>query len=374
MLQNKIYQNFLVEIIRIFSIILFGLSLVALTVRSVNFLDLVVDSGYPLKTYFKYSILNLFGIAPKFIPLSFLLALMVFIIKHIQDSEFVILWSSGVKKIQIVNLFFFSSILALIFYIVFSVFLTPLALNSSRQLLSNDKMNSFLPVVRTNQFSDSFKKFTFFVEKKTTNELKNIFLYDNGNNLKNLSADSSKSGSVVIIAKKGIIDKTNLFLFNGQIITTKKDESDNEIIKFEQFNINLNDLTSTTIKLPKLQETSTFKLFNCFIKNKFNNKICEKKIKEEIIPILSRRTVLPFYIPIIALICSFLLIKSKHRESKKIKIFLSSFLVLIFVELTVRYTGISNILRYFFIITPFILSFFLYFLLIYKFSNESKIS
>ena len=181
MLHNKIYQNFIIEIIRIFLIILFGLSLIALTVRSVNFLDLIVDSGYPLKTYFKYSLLNLFGIAPKFIPLSFLLALMVFTIKHIQDSEFIILWSSGVKKIQIVNLFFFTSILTLIFYLIFSVFITPFALNSSRQLLSNDKIDSFLPIIRVNQFSDSFKKFTFYVEKKTDNELENIFLYDNNN-------------------------------------------------------------------------------------------------------------------------------------------------------------------------------------------------
>ena len=46
MLQNKIYHNYLIEIFRTFLIILFGLSLIALTVRAVNFLDLIVDSGY----------------------------------------------------------------------------------------------------------------------------------------------------------------------------------------------------------------------------------------------------------------------------------------------------------------------------------------
>ena len=86
MLQNKIYQNFLVEILKTFFVILLGLSLIALTVRSVNFLDLIVDNGYPVSTYFKYSILNIFGIIPKFIPLSFLLSLIIFILKHIQDS------------------------------------------------------------------------------------------------------------------------------------------------------------------------------------------------------------------------------------------------------------------------------------------------
>ena len=86
--------------------ILFGLSIIALTVRAVNFLELIVDSGYPPSTYFKYSFLNLFSIAPKFVPLSFLLALTLFIIKHIQDSEFIILWTSGVEKIKIVKTFF----------------------------------------------------------------------------------------------------------------------------------------------------------------------------------------------------------------------------------------------------------------------------
>ena len=59
MLQNKIYFNFLLEIFKTFLVILFGLSLIALTVRAVNFLDLIVDSGYPVSTYFQYSVLNL---------------------------------------------------------------------------------------------------------------------------------------------------------------------------------------------------------------------------------------------------------------------------------------------------------------------------
>ena len=58
MLQNKIYLNFICEILKTFAVILFGLSIIALTVRAVNFLDLVVDNGYPLSTYFKYSFLN----------------------------------------------------------------------------------------------------------------------------------------------------------------------------------------------------------------------------------------------------------------------------------------------------------------------------
>ena len=175
MLQNKIYQNFFIEILKTFLVIVFGLSIIALTVRAVNFLDLIVDNGYPVSTYFKYSFLNLFGIAPKFIPLAFLLSIVIFILKHIEDSEFVILWTSGIKKIQVVNLLFFTSLI-LLFYIVLSAFLTPIALNKSRQLLSEDQLNSFLPTIRTQQFSDSFKGFTFIVEKKLIMKFK-IYSY-----------------------------------------------------------------------------------------------------------------------------------------------------------------------------------------------------
>ena len=372
MLQNKIYQNFFIEIIKTFLIILFGLTLIALTVRAVSFLDLIVDNGYPISSYFEYSFLNLFGIAHKFIPLSFLLSLIIFILKHLRDSEFVILWTSGVKKIYIVNLFFLISLSVLIFYLILSTILTPIALNKSRQILSEDQFNSFLPTIRSQQFSDSFKGFTFIVEKKINNELKNIFLFDEGNNLKNLSSNEAKTNNTTIISMSGIVEKNKMILFNGQIITAKKDGDDNEIIKFEQLNIDLSDLSNTTIKEPKLQETSTIKLINCFINNSYNNKICKEDYKKEILATLSRRFVIPFYIPIVSLLCSMLLIKTDRAYLNKVSIFFYCFSLLLFTELAVRYTGISQIMRLSFIILPISLIFFMYSFLIYKFSRESK--
>ena len=373
MLQNKIYQNFLKEIFKTFFVILFGLSIIALAVRAVSFLDLIVNNGYPVTTYFQYSLLNLFGIAPKFIPLSFLLALTSFILKHQQDSEFIILWTSGVKKISIVNLFLFSSILILIFYIFLSSFLTPFALNKSRQLLKDDQLNSFLPTVRQQQFSDTFKGFTFIVEKKNEDQLENIFLHDKGNNLKNLSSNSSDTKDTTIIAKSGLVEKKKLVLFNGQIISSKTDSNKNEIIKFEQLNIDLTNLSTATIKKAKLQETSTFKLLNCFTINFFKNEICKSDLKKEIIPTLNRRLVLPFYIPVISLICSLLLIKSGKYYLSKVTIFLYSFGLLLFAELALRFTGISEVMKFFFIIAPFILLFIIYIFLIFKFVSYSKV-
>lgn len=368
MFQNKIYQNYFLEIFKTFFIIIFGLCLIALTVRAVNFLDLIVDSGYSLSTYFKYSILNIFGIAPKFFPIAFLISLVIFILKHKNNGEFIILWSTGVKKIVIVNLLLSVSICTIFLYLIFSVYLTPMALNKSRQMLSQSQFNSFLPTIRSKQFSDSFKGLTFFVEEKKNNEVKNVFLHDNGNNLNNLSSDSSKIDDTTIIAERGIVEKKSLFLINGEIISKKK-MNKSEIIKFEQLSINLNNLTTSVIRQPKLQETSTFILLKCLIKNN-KSKLCNEGVKKEIIPIVIRRLILPMYIPVFCLMCSFLFFKNENLIFQKITIFMINLIVLVFIELIIKYTGTNYFLRLFYIIFPLIIFIIIYPVLFYKFTKK----
>ena len=375
MLQNRIYQNFIKEILKTFFVILLGLTLIAWTVRAVNFLDLIVESGYSISNYFQYSFLNLFGILTKFIPLAFLLSLIIFIVKQIQEKEFIILWTSGVKKIKIVNLFFLVSCFVLILYLFFSTLITPLALNKSRSIISQNNFNSFLPTIRIQQFSDSFEGFTFIVEKKIKNNIEKVFIHDSSNTLKNLTSDHQETSSTTIVAENGIVEEKKMILFNGQIISSRRNNSKNEIIKFEQLNIDLKNLQTGTIKQPKLQETSTYKLFQCINGSISENEInCKENTKKEITTVLNRRIVLPLYIPIIALLCSFLLIKTKSQKSfflNKYSIFILSFLVLLYAELIIRYTGISKIIGILFTVSPVILVPMIYLLLTFKLSRES---
>ena len=373
MVQNKIYQNYFKEIIKTFFVILFALTIIAWTVRAVSFLDLIVENGYSVSIYFQYSLLNLIGILTKFIPLAFLISLVIFILKQIQENEFIILWTSGVKKINLVNLFFFISTIVMMFYLIFSLFITPYALNQSRQILSKDGFNSFLPTIRVQQFSDSFKGFTFFVGSKIDNNIKDVFIHDRSNKLKTLNANQSSNSSTTIVAQEGIVLEKKMVLFKGQVISTDKEDLKSNVIKFEQLNIDLKNLETDTIKVPKLQETSTIKLLSCFKQINFNSIFCEQKTKREIITVLNRRIVLPFYIPLIALISSFLLIKSYAKRNyffNKYSVFTFAFLILLFSELVIRYTGISKVLNLIFIFSPAILIILFYFFLIFMFSRE----
>ena len=374
MLTNKIYQNFTKEILKTFLVILFGLSIIAWTVRAVNFLDLIVENGYSILTYFQYSFLNLAAILTKLIPLSFLLSLMIFLVKQIQDNEFIILWTSGVKKLKIVNLLFFVSIFVLLFYIIFSAFVTPYALNKSRNLLNKEGFNSFLPTIRVQQFSDSFTGFTFIVEEKFENEVKNVFMYDKSNALKNLTSNQSETTATTVIAKEGIVKDRKMFLFDGSIITTNQNNGENDIVKFEQINIDLINLKTGTIKQFKFQETSSINLVNCIINPSAIIINCNENVNSEIITVLNRRFFLPFYIPVVALICSFLLIKTQSKKNyflNKYSIFVLGFLVLIYSELIIRFTGISKVIGTLFVISPFILIPIIYLFLILKLNRES---
>ena len=374
MLQNKIYQNYTLDVIKLFITILLSLTFIAWTVRAVNFLDLIVENGYSLITYFEYSILNIFGIITKFIPLSFLLAITIFIVRQIQDNEFVILWTSGVKKIQVVNLFLFISIVITIFHLFFSIILTPAALNKSRFLLSNQNFTSILPTFKIQKFTDTFKGLTFIVDNKFENKISNIFLHDVSNNLKNVLVNNQTNNSTTIIAKSGIVENKQLLLYNGNIITSN-DNLENEILKFEKIKIDLTGLTNTTIKKPKIQETSTQKLIGCALNNFYSDEDCKGNFKKEVFPTLNRRIVLPFFLPSIALIASLLLIKTKKKLFfNNISIFVYAFMILLIAEMTIRFTGKNLLISNLFIFSPFVLSIMVYTFIKYKFLKEAKIN
>ena len=371
MLQNKIYQNYSFEIIKLFITILLSLSLIAWTVRAVNFLDLIVESGYSLITYFEYSILNIFGIITKFIPLSFLLAITIFILRQIQENEFIILWTSGVKKIQIVNFFLFISIIITIFHLFFSIILAPAALNKSRHLLSNQNFTSLLPTFKIQKFTDAFKGLTFIVDNKFENKISNIFLHDESNNLKNVLISDQSTNTTTIIAKSGIVEDRRLLLYNGNIISSKNN-LENQVLKFEKIIIDLTGLTNSTIKQPKIQETSTLKLLGCANNDFFNDKSCKGNFKQEVFPTLNRRIILPFFIPLIALIASLLLIKTQKKLIlNNFSIFGYSFIILLYAEMIIRFTGKSFLITNLFVLSPFVLSIMIYIFIKYKFFKEA---
>tara|TARA_S200000501_G_C20784032_1_gene726346 strand:- start:117 stop:1259 length:1143 start_codon:yes stop_codon:yes gene_type:complete len=376
MLKNKIYRYFFKEIGKTFITILFAFTAVAWTVRAVNFLDLIVDNGHSLRTYLFYSLLNITNIITKFIPLSFFITLMISITKFERQNELVILWTNGLNKIKLVNVFMFFSILVFLIQFAFSTFITPSTLNKSRTLIRTSDFESISSIIKINDFTDSFKNLTFFVEKKSDEDImENIFIRDEANIFNSLTTDKNNKDTT-IIAKKGYLENKKLLLTDG-VIQTKNNKGEINNLYFKKTELFLNALSPRTITTPKLQETSTYSLGKCFFESKnilHTNNCNNSLISSEIIETLARRVGMPFYIPLVSLICCFLLISKKNKSDdntiNKNIYFILGFLVLVLGELLVRFSGLSTINFSIYFLIPLLLIPVTYIILIKRFKYE----
>ena len=205
--------------------------------------------------------------------------------------------------------------------------------------------------------------------------MENIFVQDDNGAL-NLALDEVKSSkNTIIIAKKGIIKNNKLLLFEGNI-QTKNNNNELKNFFFEKTELNIKNFNSRTITDIKVQETNSMQLINCIFNiQKTNLQNCSAD-KKEAIEHMSRRIIKPFYITLIALLSSFLLIYKKEKKTafvKKYFIFFTIFIILIFSEILLKFSGLSKLNFFVYVLIPIILFLTIYILLILTF-NKEKIS
>ena len=374
MLKNKIYKYFFDEILKNFITILLTFTAIAWVVRAVNFLDLMVVDGYGSGLYFKYTLLNITNIMTRFIPLSFLLSLTVSIIKFERQQELMILWTTGLAKIKVTNVFLFVGLVITVLQLILSLYVNPFLLNKSRSLLSSGETPEIYTILKSNDFSDTFKGVTFYVGEKNDDELKNIFIKDQLGILKTIINEAGSKRNSVIIAKNGFISETKLILFNG-MIQTLNDKNEIKNILFEKTELSLAGVTSRIIKQAKIQETSSSSLLSCIFNLNYdvNYTNCSTDYKNEAIQNFSRRLGSPLYIPLITIITCFLLLYKKEKTYiflKKYALFFLSFIILVFAEIVLKYISLSYFYAIAYFAFPLSALLFFYIYLINKFKKE----
>ena len=378
MLSNKIYKHFFLELSKYFFITLFTFTAIVWTVQAVNFLDLVVEDGHALSIYLGYSLLNVPKILTKFIPLSFLISLVLAIIKFENENEFIILWTAGLNKIKVVNFFLKISLLVTLLQLFLASIVNPNVLNFSRSLIKSSNLDFISSMVKTNQFNDTIPGLTVFVEKKNEDgTMKNIFIRDESKILKSIdNVDSTEN--ITIIAKRGkVVNQSAPALVLGDgIIQSQRVDKNIQTIRFEKTVLKLNNLQTRSIVQTKIQETPSILLIKCYF-NKEDIKIlnCPRDHKKnDVLSEINRRFGMPLYIPVITLIVCFLL---NQRNENKFKNYfkyiytIGAFSILVIAEILVKYSGKSfnNSLIYYF--TPFILLPIIYLEIIRNFLYEN---
>ena len=372
-MKNTIYKYIFYEYLRYFLVALFSLTIIVWTIQSVNFLDLVTEDGHAFRTYFSYSILTLSKVLTKLIPFCFMLALILTLTKLEKDNETIIIWTAGLNKIFIVNLILRISLLIMLVQLFFTTIVNPTSLNFSRNIIKNSQLQFIPSLMKEKQFNDAVEGLTIFVEEKDRNDIfKNVFIRDEGKVLSKIATESS-----TIFAKSGRItkDEKKLILYNGNIQKLNED-GEVDIVKFDKTTLNLEGISTKSISEPKIQETSTLEIVDCIISKNINLHNCDqnKKSKMDIKIEFNKRFGMPFFIPVVALICSFLLTSRKDKKIysyNKYIYFFIGFAVLVMSEILVRFSGISWNHTGLYYSLPFLLLPIFYFTLIRKFKYEN---
>jgi lipopolysaccharide export system permease protein len=349
-MKNTIYKYIFYEFSVYFITALLALSSIVWTVQAVNYLDLVTEDGHAFSIYFLYSLLTLSKILTKLIPFCFLLACVFTILKLEKDNELIILWSSGLNKIYIVNYLIRISLIIMFLQLTLTTIINPKLLHLSRTVLKNSEFEFVSSMFKEKKFNDAVEGLTVFIGKKNNDKSYSDLLIRDESSV--ITSAGSKSST--IFAKSGYVskDETKLILQNGFI--HKKDYANKiDVVKFEKTTLNIKGISTKSINKPKIQETKTLDMIRCIRRNLDTHKTkfevthnCQKT-KRGIMDTrieLNKRFGMPFFIPVIALVCSFLL--SSRRDKKtyiynKYIYFFISFVILTIAEITVRYSGNS---------------------------------
>ena len=367
--EKIIFNKLFIDVTKFLLLISLSLSLIIWVVQAVNFLDYISEDGHGLKTYFSITLLSFPKIFTRILPFSIFIAIFYILTKYELKNELVIYWNIGIKKIKFINNLIIFSILLLFFQLFFKIFLVPNSLDLSRDYIRNSNIDFFSNLVKEKKFIDSVKNLTIFVEKKSRDGLlENIYLKDQMNLEK----------SQIIYAKKGSFlreENSNfLILSDGSFIDIDKQKITS--FAFKKTKINLSKYMTKTTTFPKIQEVETKYLLDCLYKLYLNKNykystnylVCSKTAENDIKEEIFKRIVKPFFIPVIVLIGSLIILFNKdHFNYSKIQyiLFFIGFFTLVISEISARYIT-NNSLQIYFLIMPIIFFLISYLYLLFK--------
>ena len=381
-MKKILFRKLIIDCLIFFSVSIISTGVIIWVFQAVNFLEIIVEDGRDFLVYFSYSILNFPKIISKLIPFISFFSFFYILQKYETSNELIIFWNFGVKKIEIINLIFKFSFFLMSMQLFLNILIVPETQSYSRSLLKNSSIDFFESFIKPKKFNDNIKGLTIYAEEKDENgNLKNIYL-------KKDQSDSNLKYQITI-AKYGkfetISNSKVLVLYDGNTINSINNKITN--INFSKSEFGLSNLDSDIIVTEKIQETSTLDHINClknyFTKNlEVNNKApeffkgnCQKKNLENIVKEVYKRFLIPLYLPLLLLISTFLILKSKENKvykKYKINIFLIGILIIIISESSLKLIQANFYGNIKLILFPIILICFSYIYLISKLSMKKK--
>ena len=371
-MKKIIFRKLLVDCLTFFFLALFGISIIIWVFQAVNFLDIMIEDGRNYNVYFNYTLLSFPKIISRILPFAIFFSFTYTFIKYETNNEMIIFWNHGVGKIQIVNFFFWISILIMLIQILLLSIVVPKTQEIARSILRSSNVDYFESLIKPKKFNDNIKGLTVFAEDKDINgNFKNIYIKKN----------NSKDEFQITFAKKGIFEfkgnKKILVLYDGKTITQKGENVTN--FDFSKSDFGFANMESHLTTHKKIQEQSTISLIRCMqflFGTKDHNIInCYKDEPRGAYKELIRRLISPFYLPVLILTSLLLILTSKenlkYNKNKYLVLFMG-FGIIILSESALGYVTNDLTNNTLIVILPIFLISILYFTFFYKLKSFNR--
>ena len=369
-MKKLIFRKILKDIFYFFLLVSLSITIIVWVIQAVNFLDIFSEDGHSLLIYFKYTLMNLPKIFSRTLIFIFFISIFYIILKYESNNELMIFWNNGISKKYFINILILFSLPFLIIQIIFTSYLVPSSQDKARSYIRDSNIDSFSSLIKEKKFIDTVSNLTIFIErKKKDGSFERIFLKEN------IIVVDGSTRSQIIYAQKGKIitlnEKNYLKLYNGKIINSKNKKTNT--FSFKETEINLSKYKTKTTTFPKMQELSSFVIFNCIGFKNDPTSDCGKNSNGVYKHEFFKRLYSPLYIPLLALISSLLILRSKENYNfQKFRnfIFILGISFIILSEITTRYFGSKMLNNLIYLSLP-LLAFFLIYSIIFTHTKKT---
>ena len=367
--KKLIFKKFFHDVTIFFALILSSITLIVWIIQAVNFLDFVVEDGHGIIVYLQYTFLNLPKIITKLMPIIFFVSIFYMINKYEDNNELKIFWLSGVHKNSFIKKIIWYSLFFSFFLAILNLVIVPSSQNKARTYIQKSNIDFFPSLISEGKFIDTVEDLTIYINKKKNSyQYENIFLKDSG-----------PSVTQIIYAKKGELinneENRSLSLYNGKIINISNGKI--TAIDFKTTSFDLSKYLTKSIVDFKIQERSSLDLIDCYYNFSILKKTdtyyhplnCNAPAIKEIQSQLLERFIKPFYLILLALTASYLMIHSKEDRKKnyqRLRIFFYGLCFVLISEFSISLS--SRGINYFLIglLLPFVIILFQYYILHFK--------
>ncbi len=339
-INNFIFIKYIfLNILRPFLVISLVLTGIVWLSRSLKYIDLIINKGLSLNSYFWFVSL----IAPKILALLLPLISFVAVIYTYQklkgESELLVIETFGLSKLFLmVPAIIFGGIVAL-FLLIIELYLSPNNYKTFKSFQSDLRNNYVMSTLEAGSFHNPIKGLTVYIDKANKNGVvKNILIHDTRN----------KEVESTILAKQGILtnfeNKTKVIVFDGTRYVYNYKNKKTSILNFSKYEFQIITEKKETVRFKQVEERSIKELF-------YPDATIDSKIKNEFLAEAHKRLSSPFLVLFMCALAAFTILFGEFKR----KVLASKIIICSFIAVLVQAIYLTSMNKIIFSIYTFLL-------------------